>query len=483
MTRDSEYDVLVIGAGLAGLTAANKVAEGGLSVRVLEKSSDDAYLCNSRYTGGLFHVAMDDMTGDPSWVRSNLMRVTRNTADPALADALTKNARRTLAWLSAQGVRFIKAGPDGLRRNSLAPPGMRRTGLNWHGRSGDVMLRTLGQRLAARGGQLSRGIKAERLSMEDGRCVGVEVLNGAHGVQQLPARAVVIADGGFQGNLELLRRFISKRPEQLLQRNAQSGQGSGLLMAEAVGAKLIGTDRFYGHVHDLKAMTNPGLWPYPVVDSLTTAGMVLDGRAQRFCDEGLGGVYIANAIAGLDDPLTAVVVFDDATWNGPGRDWILPANPNMVNAGGELISANTFQELARKLNLEPAALQASVESFNRICETGQADGQPPRTTTVYKAWPVRTGPFHAVKLCAGVTYTMGGIATDAEGRVLDNSGEPIFGLYAAGACTGGLEGQGGAAGYSGGLSKSSVFGMLTGESIIRTLGSEQTAGARALAGV
>jgi fumarate reductase flavoprotein subunit len=483
MTQNGEFDVLVIGAGLAGLVAANKVAEGGLKVRVLEKSPDIAYLCNSRYTGGLFHVAMDDMTGDPAWVRSNLMRVTRNTADPALADALTKNARRTLAWLAAQGVRLIKAGPDGLRRNALAPPGMRRTGLNWNGRSGDVMLRTLGKRLEARGGYLSRGVRAERLLMQRGRCIGVEVSsNGAEPVR-LNARAVVIADGGFQGNLDLLRRFITARPEQLLQRNAQSGQGWGLLMAEAVGAKLIGTDRFYGHVHDRNAMTNPGLWPYPVVDSLTTAGMVLDSRAQRFCDEGLGGVFIANAIAGLEDPLSAVVVFDDATWNGPGRDWILPANPNMLNAGGELITANSLRELAGKLGLDANALSATVERFNQLCDTGLADDQVPRTTGVYKAWPVRNGPFHAIKLCAGITYTMGGIATDAQGRVIDSANNPIPGLYAAGACTGGLEGQGGAAGYSGGLSKSSVFGMLAGESIIQVLNNERSARVNTLASV
>ncbi|WP_244832149.1 FAD-dependent oxidoreductase [Caballeronia sp. TF1N1] len=468
MTQESTCDVLVVGAGIAGLVAANKVAEGGLTVTVLEKSTDAAYLCNSRYTGGLFHIAMDDMTGDPAWTRSNLMRVTRNTADSALANALTQNARRTLAWLSAQGVRLIKAGPDGLRRNSLAPPGMRRTGLNWRGRSGDVLLRTLGQRLLEKGGQLIRGAQAECLHMEAGRCVGAEWSNTAFERSVVRAKYVVIADGGFQANLDLLRRFVSAAPERLLQRNALSGAGAGLLMAEAVGAKLVGTDRFYGHVHDRQAMTNPGLWPYPVVDALATAGMVVDKRGRRFCDEGLGGVFIANAIAGLDDPLSSVVVFDDAAWNGPGRDWILPANPNLLTAGGNLISADSIEALARALSIEPRHLVQSVEAFNTMCNTGNPGDQPPRTTAVYKPWPLRVPPFHAIELCAGITYTVGGIATDAQARVLDRSYHPIPGLYAAGACTGGLEGQGGAAGYSGGLSKSSVFGMLAGESILRS---------------
>ncbi|MCW5656012.1 FAD-dependent oxidoreductase [Hydrogenophaga sp.] len=467
----SSTDVIVIGAGLAGLACANKVAEAGLRVTVLEQSSDEAYLCNSRYTGGLFHIAMDDMAGEPDWVRANLERTTRGTTDPALAEALTQNARRTLRWLSSLGVRFIKAGPDGLRRNALSPPGVRQTGLNWRGRSGDVMLRTLGDRLRERGGELRRGVTAQSLQMEGGRCTGVLARTASGDAVSLQARAVLIADGGFQANPELVGRYICRRPERLLQRNAGSGQGAGLRMAEAAGALLVGMDRFYGHLQHRRAMTEQDLWPYPVVDSLATAALVVDASARRFCDEGLGGVYVTNAVAQLDDPLSAVIVFDDAIWNGPGRDWLLPANPYLLSAGGHLVSADTLPELATRLNLDPAALQDTVARYNRLAdgEAGAQADQPPRSTAPYKAWPVRQGPFHAVEICAGITYTMGGIATDAAGRVLDTQRQPIDGLFAAGACTGGLEGGGEAAGYSGGLSKSSVFGMLAGEAIAQRL--------------
>ena len=379
---------------------------------------------------------------------------------------LTQNARRTLRWLSSLGVRFIQAGPDGLRRNALAPPGVRQTGLNWKGRAGDVMLRTLGERLHARGGRILRGMAAQQLLMENGCCVGVEVRSATGESRQYRADAVVIADGGFQANPELLRRFITPHPERLLQRNAQSGEGAGLLMAEAVGAKLVGTDNFYGHVQHRRAMTDPALWPYPVLDSLATGGIVVDGAGRRFCDEGLGGVYVTNAIARLPDPLCAVIVFDDATWNGPGKDWLLPANPYLLSAGGNLVSADSLDALARKLQMDPAALQDTVAGYHRLLEGQAVAGQPPRTAQPYKPWPVRQGPFHAVEVCAGITYTMGGIATDAQARVLDANDQPIAGLYAAGACTGGLEGGGGAAGYSGGLSKSGVFGMLAGEAIV-----------------
>lgn len=466
MASSFHTDVAVIGAGLAGLAAANRAAQDGLSVTVFEKSADEAYLCNSRYTGGLFHIAMDDMAGDPAWVKANLERTTRGTTDAALAEALTQNARRTLRWLSSLGVRFIQAGPDGLRRNALAPPGVRQTGLNWKGRAGDVMLRTLGERLQSRGGRILRGMAAQQLLMENGCCIGVEVRSATGESQQYRADAVVIADGGFQANPDLLRRFITPHPQRLLQRNAQSGEGTGLLMAEAVGATLVGTDSFYGHIQHRRAMTDPALWPYPVLDSLATGGIVVDGAGRRFCDEGLGGVYVTNAIARLPDPLSAVIVFDDATWNGPGKDWLLPANPYLLSAGGNLVSADSLEALARKLQMDPAALLDTVAGYHRVLEGQAVAGQPPRSAQPYKPWPVRQGPFHAVEVCAGITYTMGGIATDAQARVLDANDRPIAGLYAAGACTGGLEGGGGAAGYSGGLSKSGVFGMLAGEAIV-----------------
>ena len=143
----------------------------------------------------------------------------------------------------------------------------------------------------------------------------------------------------------------------------------------------------------------------------------------------------------------------------------MPANPYLLNAGGHLISAHTLQELAAKLGMPAEALTHTVTAYHHLLD-GQTDhGQPPRSTAAYKAWPISQGPFHAIEVCAGITYTMGGIATDAQARVLHESGKPIGGLYAAGACTGGLEGGGEATGYSGGLSKSAVFGMLAGEAM------------------
>lgn len=476
MTENAAHDVLVVGAGLAGLATAVRAAELGLRVTVLERSTEDLYLCNSRYTGGLFHIAMDDMGGAPQWVADNVTRVTRGEMERELAETLAANARRTLAWMQRQGVRFIRAGYDGLRRHSLAPPGIRRTGLAWRGRSGDVMLRTLAEALRRHGGRIERGCEARHLVMTKGRCAGLVVRRNGSETTWL-ARAVVLADGGFQADPELVARYISPAPEKLLTRNAGTGRGAGLRMASEVGAALKGLDSFYGHLHYRPAMTDGRFWPYPVLDSLAGAGILVDGTGRRFCDEGLGGVYATNAIAKLPDPLSTFVVFDDAIWKGPGRDWLLPANPYLIRAGGELTSGTTLADLAAKTGLPAEALSQTVAAHNDAVLAGKPI-EPARTLAA-KGWPIRQGPFHALPVCAGITYTMGGILTDTRARVLSEERTVIPGLLAVGATTGGLEG-GSFSGYSGGLSKSSVFGLIAGETLAETLQAPKAA--KAVAG-
>ena len=454
------FDILVVGGGLAGMSTAIRAAELGLRVRVIEQGTGAHYLCNSRYTGGLFHIGMEDMGSPPDEIIARLDRVTGGETRPELARTLAINARRAIAWLRGQGVGLIRVGPDGLRQNSLAPPGVRNTGLNWRWRAGDVMLRTLNARLRALGGVFDQGATARELMVRGGRVRGLVVTREGRS-ETLAAPVVALCDGGFQGNRELLGRFISPAPERLLMRNAETGRGAGLLMAEAAGAKLVGMESFYGHIQYRDAMTDGRFWPYPVLDSLCVAGLVLDASGARFCDESLGGVHITNAMARLADPLGCHVVFDAAIWEGPGRAWLLPANPFLERAGGKLLSAPSLEGLAPRIGLAPERLRAAVDGWNAAV-TGTRPFAPARTNPAYAAHPVRQGPFHALPLAAGVTYTMGGILTNAAAEVLDRDERPIPGLLAAGACTGGLEGFR-RNGYSGGLSKSATFGLIAGE--------------------
>src|SRR5665213_3071692 len=98
-------------------------------------------------------------------------------------------------------------------------------------------------------------------------------------------------------------RFITAHPEALVQRNAGTGRGDAIRMAEAAGAKLVDMDCFYGHLLSHSGMQNPGLWPYPTLDSLTAASILVDRNGERLFDEGIGGITLSNRIAKLDDPL------------------------------------------------------------------------------------------------------------------------------------------------------------------------------------
>ena len=120
-----------------------------------------------------------------------------------------------------------------------SPPRTLSAGLDWQGRGPDVILQTLGANLKRRGGTLMRGTRARRLRMEQGRCIGLIAEQNGQSVEV--EATVLLADGGFQGNPDLVRRFISPRPDALTQRNAGSGAGDALIMAEEAGARL--TDR------------------------------------------------------------------------------------------------------------------------------------------------------------------------------------------------------------------------------------------------
>jgi len=101
-----------------------------------------------------------------------------------------------------------------------------------------------------------------------------------------------------------------------------------------------------------------------------------------------------------------------------GRDYDLPPNPHVTDAGGKLVDDQTLQGLAQKLGLPADALQRTVSEYNAKLAQGAPDKlDPPRSTHLFKPWPIVTPPFLAMQVCAGLTYTMGGIATDAHGRV------------------------------------------------------------------
>lgn len=469
------FDVAVVGAGLAGLTAANRAAQLGLEVIVLEQGTSDDYLCNSRIATGVVNFAHSNPELPADVLVDAIMADTEDHADPALARAMANVAGRGLAWLRDEGAELIRRGIQGKQSFMMAPAKTFQAGLVWKGDGPDVLLRRLQDNLRRRGGQLLLGARAASLIVRDGRCCGVEI-KATDGARRIEARNVVLADGGFQGNIEMLRRFITAHPEALVQRNAGTGRGDAIRMAEAAGAKLVDMDCFYGHLLSHSAMQNSGLWPYPTLDSLTAASILIDRNGERLFDEGIGGITLSNRIAKLDDPLSTIIIFDHAIWESAGRDESVPPNPCLQEANGALVTATDIGSLAQTIGVPPGRLSQTVAEYNAALHSGTAQAlNPPRTAGRrfgvprsdpgrVPPRPVEQPPFYAAPLSVGISCTIGGVAIDASARALDASNAPIPGLYAVGSTSGGLEG-GPIAGYIGGLAKAYCLGLIAAEAM------------------
>jgi len=470
---NANRDLCVVGAGLAGLAAAVRAAELGSRVVVLEQSPDLSYLCNSRMTSGMFHLALRPVTDAPDLLASAVQHATHGWAHRGLTEVLAKHAERGVRWLMSHGVRFFRASPVAHHGFTIAPPATYRSGpFDILGRGGDVLLRRLEASLIRLGGEILRGHRATSLILEGGRCVGVEgSIQGTIQTFTIRSHGTVIADGGFQANTSLLARFdISPAPSMLVQRNARSGRGDGLLMAEAAGAALTDMRGFYGHLQSRDALSNDRLWPYPWLDLVANAALMVDAYGQRFCDEGRGGVNMANQVAALRAPSLAWVIFDQATWNGAGRAYLKAPNPRLLQGGGTLLSAANFDDLALSMGISNTTFKNTLKDWNDAVGSGRLSRlRPERSVGAVAVAPLVHPPFFAAPVAAGITHTMGGIAIDEWSRAhRDSNGEIFSGLYAAGSASGGIEG-GAQAGYVGGLTKALVTGLRASEHLCSTM--------------
>lgn len=467
----NQTDLIVVGGGIAGLVTAVRAAELGLRVCILEQGEDELYPCNTRYSGGVLHAAFHDVNRPAEELETIVTQATHNAGDPKLIQTVATDGRRLLSFLQSHGVRFMRFSPQEAHRWCMAPPRPVGPGLDWKGRGPDVLLRNLAQALRDRGGILQLGARAQRIVMDEDRCVGVAgTLKGAD--HRWTAKAVVLADGGFQANRALLREHIGPNPDAILQRGASNGRGDGMTMAAQAGAAIAGLPMFYGHLLGRDALTNPDVWPYPELDGVAAAAIVVTPDGKRFFDEGLGGIAISNAIARLPDPASTTLICDGAIWEGPGKSARFPANPYLEKFGGTLLRADTLADLASKAGINAQSLIETVESYNAAIAAGKLRGlAPTRTSGKNLPSPIQAKPYIAIPLCTGITYTMGGIVIDGDGRVQRPDGSPISGLYAAGTTTAGLEvcteSQG--VGYVGGLIKA-VFGMRASEHVAKAIG-------------
>jgi succinate dehydrogenase/fumarate reductase flavoprotein subunit len=271
----------------------------------------------------------------------------------------------------------------------------------------------------------------------------------AGGDRAVDARAVVVADGGFQANAEMLAAYVGPNAGLSVLRGWPSSTGDGLRMLIALGAATVGLGRVYGHMVSADAFTNDTLWPYPAMDKLCLCGLLVDRAGARSPDRAATGVALVTRLARSEDPRGFAVVFDDELWQTSGRDnpynTAVP-NPDLAERGGHLVSADDVGTLAGRLGVDVDRLCASVAEHN--AEPGNA--------------AIAAPPYHAARVAPGITFTMGGVRVNCNANVLDLDGRPIAGLYAAGSTVGGVHG-GPRGGYVGGLAAALELGLLAAE--------------------
>lgn len=435
-----EVDVLVIGGGMAGMTAAARAAQQGARVAVLERADSiggSAILSNGLvWTAGSLDLLLAE---DPG-------------IDPILGGQLVERAATALDWLERLGV--VLERPLGNLMRAGFGVGAR---IDIHG-----FFATAQSLIEDAGGSVRCSATASSLELDDGAVVGAA---GAAGDVMFAIRAprTVIATGGFQANAE--RRAGAFGEGLVLRSNAYSDGGGARLAAQA-GAAIRPSRGFYGHT-----------LPYPSRRQLSSREyvefaqyhsqhcVVLNRRGERFVDESLGDHIVAQALVQQPGGVGLLVCDQEIV----EREILTPFAPGLAagfdkvaesrRLGANIATENSLPALARRAGewgYPPDSVSETLLSFNRaMTEPGHAL-EPARTT-------FRRGltfaPFHALEIQAGITFTYEGLRIDPAGYVVDSSSERIPGLLAAGADVGVYE-----RGYGGGLAPAVVQGLQAGES-------------------
>jgi fumarate reductase flavoprotein subunit len=470
MTRGRRHDLVVVGGGVAGWTAARRAQQLGLAVALLEKADRGPGFGNGILSGGWFHAAKMAPSRPPEDLLAGILHKTGGQARRDVAEAWAANVGRAWAFLQAEGATFAPLYPCAPEemQNVLQPPRPVALGRQWQNAGPHRLLSRMCAAFGDGGGTFLPGHRATDLIHKDGRVVGVTATTTNRTPVEVEAGNVLLADGGFQGDPQLVADHITSSYKL---RGSPLDTGDALRMGLAVGAATVNMAWFYGYPLCRDALVDDRLWPYPGPNTLIEAGVLVDGTGRRFVDEGTELELIADAIAKCPTPGDCWVVVDRTGWETAGRQGDLPVNPTLPEAGGTVKSAESLGELASSIGVPAEALEAAVAEA-----AGSAHHAAAATTTRARAVTLDEPPFYAVGVIAGITFAMGGLLVDGYGRVLDTREQPIAGLYAAGGSMGGLQG-GPDSGYSGGWSEASTFGLLVAEHVAAHLLPPRTAAA------
>lgn len=439
------YDVVVVGAGIAGWTAGLRAAQLGASTLIIDKSPGNLGAGNSLMTSGSFYTAGMVPTTAPETLFRTVM--TQGAASAELVRAWAGRCASAVDWLVEAGVDVTadpRNGHPWLEHESRVC-----LGPVYRQDVGTKILTKLRARFEGAGGTFWPSTKALWLNSQPTGLAGLTV-ERERVKEEIATRSVILATGGFAANKEMLTRYLGPLAAECKLRGSTNDTGDGLRMALDVGAAAVNLAYFYGHLQSLKCLTDDRFWPYPRVDSLVLDGVLVDRAGRRFVDERRGDVAVSNVLARSHDPRGACLIFDQRAWDAARTDQATTGaqvpgpNPWLQEHEGDLKYANSVEELGHALDINSSELASSISE-------AALEFQP---------------PLYGLRVVPGITFTMGGIAINGQAQALASEGQPIAGLYAAGDAIGGLMG-GYTGGYTGGLSQAVITGLLAGENAVR----------------
>ena len=484
-----EADVVVVGAGGAGMTAAITAAAEGKSVVILESQSMVGG--NSvRATGGMNAgktVYQDENEfGESAGVEKTLKTAAEKYADnetitalaktvseqwaayqanptgyfdsvelmeldtmiggkgindPELVETLCANSADAIDWLDEHGITLHNVSSfGGASVKRIHRP------VNAEGKTvsvGSYMIPLLEENCKKAGVQILLNTTAnEILTDANGAAAGIKATGSTGETVTVNAKAVVLTTGGFGANLDMVVKY---KPELkgFMTTNAAGIQGQGIEMAEAIGAATVDMDQI--QIHPTVEANTAAL----ITEGLRGDGAVLiNAEGKRFIDE-----------VGTRDVVSAAEIAQTGSYS-----WLV-VDQAMVDASsviqgyikkGYTVTGSTYEELGEAMGVDAAAFAETMEKWNGYVE---AKNDPDFGRTSF-ANPLNTAPYYAVKVTAGVHHTMGGLKINANTEVLNEKGEVIPGLFAAGEVTGGVHGANRLGGNA--VADFTVFGRIAG---------------------
>ena len=468
-------EAIVVGAGLSGLSAAVEMGRGGVNVVLLDMNS---VMGGHAVMAGGFAIVDTPVQHEqgfkdsPESAYGDWMEWTED-GNPEWTRYYAENSREMIYdWAAEMGAEFVRVQSgyeNSVPRFHFTPRGAL-----------DVVLALYRTALQLPGVAFEWNEQVERLVVDEGRVTGVVTRNLRTGVERtLSAPNIVLATGGFEGNLERVLEYWRTdlpKPDRLVLGASIHATGGGHDLARDAGADLTWMNRHYIY-------TNGMVDPRDPAETLAiTAGnsdaLWVNAQGQRFTnEEGLDKTILADLLD--EDPTTYWAIFDESSrdrFSMRGREWI--NNPSeghtVLDNPAATIKAQSLEQLAATTGLPGERLMASVERFNELIDAGADEdfgrfgpgGEPPPR--------IEQPPFYAIQFFPMPRKSMGGVAIDMQGRALNGAGEVVPGLYAVGELTGsvGINGTHGMDGMF--LGPALVTGRVAGQSIVATLAANST---------